>query len=135
MAAFLKSMDPEIRRALRDGPEQIDTLDGLLMDARELAPKFLEIGSDVTWLLASYEPHLRALLRDFAPGLGVLAKAVRGGTLHLDAVFQKDHVCDYGTPDWAPKNTERRELVKDKGCSGDYRWLQRGAAHAPGPIR
>ncbi|RYE79955.1 MAG: MCE family protein [Myxococcales bacterium] len=135
VAAFLKSMDGELRRALNDGPGQIRTLDGLLKDAEDLAPTFLRLGSDVTYLLASYEPHLRSLLKDFAPGLGVLSAAIRDGRLMLDAIFQKDHVCDYGTAEINPKSTTRREMVKDKGCSGDYRWLQRGAAHAPGPIR
>ena len=134
-ASFLKAYDPELRKALDRAPGQVATLGALLDDARKVLPTFLRLGADVTSLVASYEPHLRVLLQEFAPGLGVLAGAEHHGQLWLDVIGQKDHVCSYGTPAQDPKSTTTRPLQTDKGCAGSWPWMQRGAAHAPGPVR
>jgi phospholipid/cholesterol/gamma-HCH transport system substrate-binding protein len=133
-AAFLRDYQPELDRTLRDAPGIVGQLRGLLRDAEAILPQFLSLGADLTGLLASYEPHLRALLAAFAPGLDVLARAVRNGSMQLNVIGQKDHECIYPNPDRDPKSTRRQALRRDLHCPADGRYLQRGAAHAPGPV-
>jgi virulence factor Mce-like protein len=133
-ASFLKGYNPELEATLKDAPAEIDQLRGLLRDAKETLPLFLDLGSQLTHLLASYEPHLRVLLAAFAPGLGVLGKAVRNGSLQLNAIGQDDHDCVYSTPERSPTTPTRRSIQTDGSCPSSHPYLQRGAAHAPGPV-
>ena len=133
-ASFLKDYQPELAQTLRDAPGIIGQLREVLRDAEAVTPQFLSLGADLTGLLASYEPHLRALLAAFAPGLDVLSRAVKDGSMQLDVIGQKDHECIYPNPDQDPKSTTRRPLRTDLHCPDTGRYLQRGAAHAPGPV-
>lgn len=133
-AAFLKSYNPELESTLHDAPGIIGQLRSVLHDAEATLPEFLSLGADLTGLLASYGPHLRVLLASFAPGLGVLARAVKDKSLQLDVIGQKDHECIYANTDQSPKSTTRRPLRTDLHCPATGRYLQRGAAHAPGPV-
>jgi phospholipid/cholesterol/gamma-HCH transport system substrate-binding protein len=134
-AAFLKAYQPELSATLRDAPAIVAQLRSVLRAAETSLPKFLDLGADLTGLLTSYEPHLRALLAAFAPGLDVLAQAVRDGSMQLNVIGQKDHECIYPNPELDPKTTTRRPLRTDLHCPDTGRYLQRGAAHAPGPVR
>ena len=134
-AAFLKSYDPELLRTLTGAPSDIAQLKRLVKDTDDVLPTFLRLGGDISTLLASYAPHLKVLLAQFAPGLSVLGSAVKDGSLHLTAIGQTDHYCDYGTARRDPKSTTRRKLQAGGHCPGSFQWLQRGAAHAPGPVK
>lgn len=133
-AAFLKAYDPELLRTLKGSPGEIRQLRALVKDATDVLPTFLRLGSDISGLIASYAPHLRVLLAQFAPGLGVLGKAVRNNSLQLTVIPQPDHYCDYPTTKLEPKQPSTRPLQPNGHCPGSFPWLQRGAAHAPGPV-
>ena len=135
LARFLRDYDPELRGTLRRAPGQIEQLEALVQDAREVLPGFLEVGVSVTDLFASYEPHVRSLLQDYAPGLGVLTDAIRGNELRIQLILDADRRCAYDVPHRSPRNPDRRPLRTDGRCAASFSHLQRGAAHAPGPVR
>jgi virulence factor Mce-like protein len=133
-AAFLKSYDPELRTTLESAPSQIKQLQALVGDADAVLPGFLDPALRFSDLFVSYAPHLGGILATYAPGLGVLGEAIRDGQLLIEGIPQRSTRCDYGTPRRDPKNPERRPLVTTGHCSGSEEHLQRGAAHAPGPV-
>ncbi|HEX2895323.1 MAG TPA: MlaD family protein [Marmoricola sp.] len=133
-AAFLKSYDPELRSTLEAAPRQISQLDQLLSDAEETFPGFLGTALRFSDLFRPYAPHLGSILAGYAPGLGVLGEAIRGGHLLIEGIPQRSTRCDYGTPRRDPKDPVRRPLVTTGHCPGSAEHLQRGAAHAPGPV-
>jgi virulence factor Mce-like protein len=134
-AAFLKSYDPELRQQLKQAPAQITQLQALVKDAAASLPGFL--GQAVTFsnFFRSYSPHLGALLANYAPGLGVLGRAIHDGTLWIQGIPQRPTQCYYGTPRRDPKNPVRRPLVDNGHCPSSTHNLQRGAEHAPGPVQ
>ena len=134
LAAFLRDHDRELRRTLTDAPEQLAQLEQLVVDADEVLPGFLTVGVGLTDVFARREPHLRTLLQSYAPGLGTLTRAVRDGDLRLDLITDKDPRCDYGTRRRDPRDPTRTRLHRDGRCSPSFATLQRGAAHAPGPV-
>lgn len=134
-AAFLKDYDPELRATLKAAPHQIDQLQQLLADAEELAPGFLGTAVRFTDLFRPYAPHLGGILSTYGPGIGVLGEAVHNGQLLIEGIPQRSTRCDYGTPRRSPKDPVRRPLVTTGQCSGSEENLQRGAAHAPGPVQ
>lgn len=134
LAAFLREEDPLLRRTLRRGPGQLAELEALVEDARRVLPGFLEVGVSLTDVFALREPHFRELLGSYAPGLGTLGRVVRDGELRIELIFDKDQRCDYGAPRRSPRDPERRPLRTDLACSPSLATLQRGAAHAPGPL-
>lgn len=134
-ASFLKNYNPELTRTLKHAPNEIRQIRAVLKDALAVLPTFLSVGSELTGLLASYEPQLRSLLSNFAPGLNVLGQAVRNNSLQLNLIGQKDHYCEYGNSERDPKSTTRRPIDPNLHCPGSFKYLQRGAAHAPGPVR
>ena len=134
-AAFLRSYDPELRRMLKRGPGQINEMVKLIKDANEVLPGFLATGVSFTDIFESYEPHLRALLQNYAPGLRSVLAKVQGGELRIQIIADKDPRCSYGTTRLDPKVNERRSLQKNGRCAASFRTLQRGAAHAPGPVK
>ncbi|WP_435769190.1 MCE family protein [Nocardioides sp. SYSU DS0651] len=134
-ARFLRDYDPELRDVLARGPGQLKELVRLVRDADEVLPGFLARGVSFTDVFASYEPHLRALLQRYSPGLRSLLEKVRGGELRISIIPDKDPRCDYRTSRLDPRSTDRRPLQKDGRCSASFATLQRGAAHAPGPVR
>lgn len=133
-AAFLKNYDPELRQTLLDAPGQLETLKGLLADARATLPTFLGQAVPLTNLFRSYAPHLGGILANYARGLGVLPAAIRDGIVHIIGIPQRPTVCAYDNPRRAPTNPDRRPLVSDLHCPSSAPNLQRGAAHAPGPV-
>ena len=134
-AAFLKSYDPELRKTLEDAPTQIKQLQALVADADSVLPGFLDTAVRFSDLFAAYSPQLAAILATYAPGLGALGEAIRGGQLLIEGIPQRSTRCDYGIPRRDPKDPERRPLVTTSHCAGSAEHLQRGAAHAPGPVR
>lgn len=134
-AQFLRDYDPELRGVLRRGPGQLDQLVRLVEDAHRVLPGFLSTGVSLTDIVRSYEPHLRALLRNYSPGLRKVLGFVRDGELRIAIIPDKDPRCDYATTRQDPTLDERRALQDDGHCAASFATLQRGAAHAPGPVR
>lgn len=134
LAAFLRSYDPELGRFVARAPRQVRQLQALVADVRRTLPEFLSAGVSLTDVLAAHDPHLRALLQAYSPGLDVLSDNIRGGSLQLDLIGDQDRRCDYGTPRRDPRDPTRRPLVEDARCAASFSTLQRGAAHAPGPV-
>ncbi|MBO9520551.1 MAG: MCE family protein [Nocardioidaceae bacterium] len=133
-AAFLKSYDPRLRRTLDTAPAQVRQLQLLVDDIGAKLPPFLGQAVRFSDLFRPYSPHLGALLATYAPGLGTLSTAIHGGFLNILGIPQRPTGCYYGTPVRDPRSTERRPLVSDKHCPASQPNLQRGAAHAPGPV-
>lgn len=134
-AAFLKDYDPELRSTLAAAPEQISQLQALLTDASAVLPDFLAKSVPFSDLFRSYAPHLGAILGNYSTGLGVLGEAVRDGTLYIAGIPQRPTKCVYDNPRRDPKNAEQRPLVDTGHCPGSTPNQQRGAAHAPGPVK
>jgi virulence factor Mce-like protein len=134
-AEFLRSYDPSLRTTLSRAPGQIVQLQALITDAAAIFPGF--IGEAVTFsdLFRSYAPHLGALLASYAPGLGVLGRAVKNGVLQIEGIAQRSTECLYPTSRRDPKDPVRRPLVTTGHCTSGHPHLQRGAAHAPGPVQ
>jgi virulence factor Mce-like protein len=134
-AAFLKSYDPELRTMLTRAPGQINQLKSLVADASATLPGFLGQAVAFSALFRSYAPHLGALLAGYSPGLGVLGDAVKNGVLLIEGIPQRSTKCTYDIPRRDPKNPVRRPLVATNHCPSSTHNLQRGAAHAPGPVQ
>jgi virulence factor Mce-like protein len=135
LAAFLRSYDPELRATLRRAPAQIAQLERLVADASTTLPPFLAAAVRFSDLFTPYAPQLGGILSTYAPGLGALGEAIQGGHLLIEGIPQRSTRCDYGTPRRDPKDPTRRPLVTSGRCSGSHENLQRGAAHAPGPVQ
>ncbi len=133
-AAFLKDYDPELRSTLKKAPAQIDQLKALLDDATRVLPGFLGEAVAFSNLFRSYAPHLGVILATYADGLGVIPKAIKDGIVQIRGLPQRPTVCRYDTPQRDQRDTERRPMVDDQHCPDDAPNLQRGAAHAPGPV-
>lgn len=134
-AQFLREYDPELRDLLKRGPKQMKELVKLVKDANQVLPGFLTAGVSFTDIARSYDPHLRALLQSYRPGLQSLLDKVSNGELLIELIPDMDPRCSYGTSRLDPKKNERRALQKDGRCAASFATLQRGAAHAPGPVR
>jgi virulence factor Mce-like protein len=134
LAAFLRDYDPELRRTLDRAPGQLRQLEALVVDAQKVLPEFLSAGVGLTDVFAMHDPHLRALLQAYGPGLGTLARVIRDGELKLELIVDKDPRCVYDTPRRSPRDPTRRPLNEDARCSASFATLQRGAAQAPGPV-
>ncbi len=134
-AQFLRNYDPQLRATLNKAPAQIVQLQALVKDAATIFPGFIGEAVSFSDLFRSYAPHLGALLAWYAPGLGVLGQAVKGGVLQIEGIPQRSTECVYATARRDPKNPVRRPLVTTGHCTSGHPNLQRGAAHAPGPVR
>lgn len=133
-AQFLREYDPELRRLLKRGPGQIEELVKLVKDADQVLPGFLDTGVTFTDVFLSYEPHLRALLQNYAPGLRSILSKVKDNELKIKIITSDyDHCLTYGITALNPRVNERRALQKGGHCSSDS--LMRGADKAPGPVR
>ena len=134
-AAFLRGYEPEWQRVLDRAPGQIEDLKSLVRDAEEVLPGFLDAGVSFSDLAMAYEPHLRTLLQEYAPGLGTLTSVISGERINLQLIGVRTARCDYGATKHEPYDPERYAFQKDGACSVSFDRLQRGAAHAPGPVR
>jgi virulence factor Mce-like protein len=134
LAGFLRAYDPELRRTLDRAPSQLRQLELLFQDAQKVLPGFLSVGVSLTDIFAMHDPHLRALLQAYGPGLGVLARTIRDGELKLELIMDKDPRCIYDTDRRKPRDPTRVDANLDGRCAGSLSTLQRGAAHAPGPV-
>ncbi len=134
LAGFLRAYDPELRRTLDRAPSQLRQLEILFQDAQKVLPGFLTVGVSLTDIFALHDPHLRALLQAYGPGLGTLARVIRDGELKLELIMDKDPRCRYGTPRREPRDPTRVKANLDAHCAASFATLQRGAAHAPGPV-
>jgi phospholipid/cholesterol/gamma-HCH transport system substrate-binding protein len=133
-AAFLRDYDPELRRTLDRAPSQLRQLQELIDEAQKVLPGFLSVGVSLTDIFALHDPHLRALLKAYGPGLGSLTRVIRDGELKLELITDKDPRCSYGTHRRNPRDPTRVPMNTNGHCSPSLATLQRGAAHAPGPV-
>lgn len=134
LAGFLRDYDPELEQTISRAPGQIRQLRRLVADVRKVIPGFLDIGISVTDVFAAHDPHLRELLSIYSPGLQVLTDHVKDGKLQLALVASGDARCSYGTERRPPRTSDGEPLPLDLRCSASFSQLQRGAAHAPGPV-
>jgi virulence factor Mce-like protein len=134
LAAFLRDYDPELRATLRRTPDEIKQLRALVNDVADVLPGFLRTALPFTDEFVTHDPHLRALLQSYAPGLGTLTDVIRNGELRLALIPDLDARCPYDIVRRDPRDPTRRQLQDNGHCSTSFAQLQRGAAHAPGPI-
>ena len=135
LAAFLRDYDPELRRTLQRTPGQLGQLEALVEDAAEVLPDFLDQGAGITDVFAAYEPHLRMTLQKYASGLSVLTRAMNEDELRIQLILDGDPRCSYGVKHLDPRTPGRRPFNHAGRCAASVSHLQRGAAHAPGPVR
>lgn len=133
-AAFLKSYNPTLVRQLQQAPKQLKTTEGLVTEWGQILPGFFDSVTPFLQLLDSYDPHLRTTLAEYAGGINALGDVLHGGKLNLALIADKDARCSYGTSALDPRSTSRRPLQKNGRCPASFPQLQRGAAHAPGPV-
>jgi phospholipid/cholesterol/gamma-HCH transport system substrate-binding protein len=133
-AAFLKNYDPELRNTLRTGPQHVEELEQLLDDMDGYLPRFLSTAVLVSNLFRSYAPHLGVILSEYPGGLSVIPRAIKNGIVQIEGIPQRPTVCRYSTTMRPPTTPERRPMVTSGHCPGNAPNLQRGAAHAPGPV-
>ena len=100
------------------------TLDRLLIervkrDAAKVLPTFLAQAVPTSDLFRGYAPHLGVILANYADGLGVIPKAIKGGLLQILGIPQRPTVCKYDTPRREGINPERRPMVTDQHCPAD----------------
>jgi phospholipid/cholesterol/gamma-HCH transport system substrate-binding protein len=134
LAAFLRDYDPELRSTLRRTPDEIKQLRSLVNDVADVLPGFLRTALPFTNEFVTHDPHLRALLQNYASGLGSLADVIRNGELRLELIPDLDARCRYAIAHRDPRDPSRRQLQDTGHCSASFARLQRGAAHAPGPV-
>jgi phospholipid/cholesterol/gamma-HCH transport system substrate-binding protein len=134
LAAFLRDYDPELRATLRRTPDEIKQLRALLDDVADVLPGFLRTALPFTDEFVTHDPHLRALLQAYAPGLGSLTDVIRNGELRLELIPDLDARCRYDVGRRDPRDPDRRALQPGGRCAASFAHLQRGAAHVPGPI-
>jgi phospholipid/cholesterol/gamma-HCH transport system substrate-binding protein len=133
-AAFLEDYDSELRATLQQAPGQITELQGLTSDAQSVLPGFLQVALRFSDLFRPYSQQLGGILASYSSGLGVLGAAITDGQLLIEGIPQRSTRCDYGIPRRDPKDPARRPLVTTGHCPDSQEHLQRGAAHAPGPV-
>jgi phospholipid/cholesterol/gamma-HCH transport system substrate-binding protein len=134
LAAFLKNYDPELVHTLKTAPSQMKQMIKLINDANAVLPGFLSTGVSFTDIFSAYNPHLRALLQNYQPGLQALLNTIGNQHLHLELIPDRDARCSYGTTRHDPRSS-RQAFQTGGHCSASFLRLQRGAAHAPGPVR
>ena len=134
-AAFLRTYEPEWQQVLDRTPGQIEDLKALIRDAEEVLPGFLDTGVSFSDVAMAHEPHLRTLLQEYARGIGTLTSVISGERVNLQLIGVRTARCDYGTTRHEPYDPERHAFQSGGGCAASFARLQRGAAHAPGPVR
>lgn len=134
-AAFLRDYAPEFRDVLNRTPGQLEELEALVEDANQVLPGFLSVGVSFSDMVMSYEPHLRTLLQEYAPGIRALMAVLHDDRLNVQIIPKRTARCDYGSSHQDPWNPERRPFYLGGLCPASFAGLRRGAAHAPGPVR
>lgn len=134
-AAFLKDYDPTLTQQLVQAPQQLKTTQDLVAQWGEILPGFFDVATPFLEFLNSYNPHLRTTLAQYAAGINALGDVLHGGKLNLALIADRDARCSYDTTPTDPRSTSRRPLQAGGSCPASFPQLQRGAAHAPGPVR
>ncbi|QYJ04869.1 MCE family protein [Nocardioides panacisoli] len=133
-AAFLADYRGEFADVLANTPANLADLEGVVTDAGEVLPGFLETGASFSAMFRPWNTHFRALLQEYPRGLATLSRILGDGALSLTLITADTARCDYGTTRTA---SERPETGFQPGgqCAATFARLQRGAAHAPGADR
>jgi len=134
-AAFLRDYRGDFVDVLDRTPGQLEDLEALIRDANEVLPGYLSVGVSFVDVLMSYEPHLRAILQEYADGLGALVGVLDTGQLRIELIPSRTNRCSYGSTRDQAWSTDQGAFDTDGRCSASFATLQRGAAHAPGPTR
>ena len=132
-AQFLRSYDPELRKQLHRSPRQLAQMTALIDDWAAVLPRFFPVFTRFARIITTHDPHFRATLQGYAKGIDALGGLLSGGHLNLELIADKDARCGYGTAPAAPRATGR-PLQAGGACPSGFARLQRGAAHAPGPV-
>lgn len=135
LAAWLRDYDPRLRTQLDESPARLATLTTFVDDLQESLPDLLGRTAALTRLAGDRSPHLRELLEVFPRGSERLAATLRGGALNISLLPLPSQVCTYGREPLPPKEAERTAVVPGGACSSSFPLQQRGAVHAPGPLR
>ena len=116
LTAFLRDYDPELRATLRRTPDQVKQLQSLVADVADVLPPFLAQALPLTDEFVVHDPHLRALLQSYAPGLGTFTDVIRDGELRLELIPDKDARCRYDIARRDPRDPDRRTLQDHGGA-------------------
>jgi hypothetical protein len=80
-----------------------------------------------------WNPHFRALLQEYPRGVATLTSVLAGGSLRLSLITAETARCTYGTERHEP-TTSGTDFQTGGYCGASFARMQRGAAHAPGPV-
>jgi phospholipid/cholesterol/gamma-HCH transport system substrate-binding protein len=132
-ARWLRDYDPQFRAVLRRGAEDLDVVDGLVVDLQRDLPRTLEALVSFTDLLYDREPHVRWLTSSLGYGTNRFASAFEDGWLRVDLNIQGQRQCLYDTERSEGHSVDRRPLNRDGHCELDDE-VWRGAEHALPPL-
>lgn len=133
-ARFLRDYTPEWEQVLEETPGNLKGLEDATVDAGEYLPAFLRTGASFSSMFRPWDPHFRALLQEYPRGIGTLSEVLSGGSLSLSLITARTARCEYGTTRHEP-TTSGTGFQTGGHCGASFGRLQRGAAHAPGPVR
>lgn len=133
-AAFLKDYTPEFREVLKRTPGYLEDLEGVIKDTDEYLPAFLQTSASFSSMFRPWNPHLRTLLQEYPRGIAALNSVIHGGALNLALRTTRTARCDYGNTRH-PSTQTGTSFQTGGHCGASFGRLQRGAAHAPGPVR
>ncbi len=133
-ARFLRDYTPEWERMLEQTPGNLNDLEDVVTDAGEYLPGFLRTGAGFSSMFRPWDPHFRTLLQEYPRGIRTLSEVLAGGSLSISLITARTARCGYGTTRHEP-TTSGTEFQSGGSCPASFGRLQRGAAHAPGPVR
>jgi len=134
-AQFLREFDPTARKLLDNAPRQFKQVESLIDDANRILPGLLDRSIDLNSILAARDPHLRELFSAYGPAISDLGTIRHGKELHFNVYITEQKICSYGNTRREPTDPNRHPMQTGGRCSAGLGFLQRGAAHAPPPLR
>lgn len=133
-AAFLADYSEEFQGVLAQTPGNLAGLEEVIVDAGEYLPEFLATGASFSGMFRPWNPHFRQLLQEYPRGVATLVATLSGGNLSMDLLTAETARCDYGTTRH-PSQQAGTSFQTGGSCGASFSRLQRGAAHAPGPVQ
>lgn len=136
LLATLAQVWPETNRVITNAGTVLRIVSDNEGNLRTLGTKAKQFAA----FLRSYEPEWQRVLdrapdREYRPGLGSLLAVIKNERLRIQLIPVRTARCDYGTTRHQPYDPERYGYQTGGACSASFDRLQRGAAHAPGPVR
>lgn len=133
LAAFLADYSTEFKGVLAKTPGNLASLEEVVVDAGEIFPEYLATGAAFSSMFRPWNPHFRALLQEYPRGIAAVSEILSGGSLSMHLVTANTARCDYGTTRHASEQAGTSFQTEGR-CPASFGRLQRGAAHAPGPV-